>query len=167
MQKHTTRGRRSSDTVPLPMLFCSPLLGPAALGWGGWDLGLGLDATSLWWWWDYVKRTGLAGLGAEAHHQRTEVIRHSSPPHAVSVPFTMRDSTGIGRAGPRTWSGCYLTLVVVGLRISMLGGRSGDSCGFAPDSCSQHLVWRKRCWINCRWTQRLLSYLKGHAVDSL
>ena len=37
----------------------------------------------------------LAGLGAEAHHQRAEVIRRSSPPHAVAVPFTPRDSTGM------------------------------------------------------------------------
>ena len=49
----------------------------------------------------------LARLGAEAHHQRAEVIRCSSP-----------------RAGPSTWAGCYLTLVVVGLGISMLFGGS-------------------------------------------
>ena len=36
---------------------------------------------------------------AEAHHQRAEVIRRSSPPHAVSVPFTPRGSNGIGRGG--------------------------------------------------------------------
>ncbi len=28
---------------------------------------------------------------------RADVIRHSSPPHAVSVPFTPRDSNGMGR----------------------------------------------------------------------
>ena len=33
----------------------------------------------------------LAGLGAEAHHQRAEVIRGSSPPRAVSVPLVRAD----------------------------------------------------------------------------
>ena len=32
---------------------------------------------------------------AEAHHQRAEVIRRSSPPLAVLVPFTLRDNTGL------------------------------------------------------------------------
>ena len=80
----------------------------------------------------------LAGLGAEVHHQRAEVIRRSSPPHAVSVPFTplyIATAMGWGGAGPSTWSGCYLTLVVVGLRISMLGGGSGAGCELAPDPC--------------------------------
>ncbi len=54
MQKRTTRGRRSSGTVPLHMLFRSPLLCVTALGLGGRDRGPGLDATSLWWWWDYA-----------------------------------------------------------------------------------------------------------------
>ena len=40
---------------------------------------------------------GLAGLPAEEHHQRAEVIRCSSTPQAVSVPFTRLDSTKMGR----------------------------------------------------------------------
>ncbi len=54
-------------------------------------------------------------LRAEAQHQWVEVIRHVVPlPMLFRSPLLRVTALGWGGAGPGTWSGCYLTLVVVG-----------------------------------------------------
>ena len=49
-------------------------------------------------------------------HQSDRVIRRSSPPPAVSVPFTPRDSIGMGEGRDLApgWTGYYLALVAGG-----------------------------------------------------
>ncbi len=81
-------------------------------------------------------------LGTECH-QDNRVIRHTSPPPAVSVPFTPHDNNGMweGQDLAPGWTGYCLALVAGGENYLELG------CCLVGGSENSPACFWKRCML--------------------